>query len=168
MDADSIHIHSAAWVVPVDGAPIRNGAVAVAGGMLMAVGETARLCRQYPRATVNDHGRAALTPALINAHIHLELSHLAALAATALDTTFTGWITRLVQLRDHLGASGEIAEQAAGRVAEHQYRTGVSVLADIGNTAIGRSLAASYPGSLLPSGSISAWPNAPFLKVCND
>ena len=150
MDADSISIHSAAWVVPVDGNPIKNGAVAVTDGTLLAVGETARLRQQYPRAAVSDHCQAALTPALVNAHIHLELSHLAALATSPLDTTFTGWINRLLQLRDRLGATGELAEQAAGRVAELQYRTGVSVLADIGNTAIGRSIAASFPGRLLP------------------
>ena len=150
MAADSIHIHSAAWVVPVDDAPIKNGGVAVAGGTLLAVGKTARLHQQYSGAAVSDHRHAALTPALVNAHVHLELSHLAALAAAPLDTSFTGWIERLVQLRDRLGATGDLAEQAAARVAEHQYRTGASVLADIGNTAIGRSMAASFPGRLLP------------------
>ncbi|WP_310598866.1 amidohydrolase family protein [Desulfobulbus sp.] len=150
MAPDLIRIHSAAWVVPVEGAPIENGAVAVKNGILLAVGETARLGRQYPGATVSEHRRMALTPALINAHIHLELSHLAALAASPLDTTFTGWINRLLQLRDRLGATGELAEQAARCVAENQYRSGTGVLADIGNTAIGRSLAAFFPGRLLP------------------
>lgn len=150
MAADSIRIHSASWVVPVSSAPIRNGGVAVADGTLLAVGETARLRQQYPKATVTEHRQAALTPALINAHTHLELSHLTALTESPLDTTFTGWIDRLLHLRGHLGATGEQAEQAARRTAEHQYHTGVSVLADIGNTTINRSLAAAFPGRLLP------------------
>ncbi|MCL2790350.1 MAG: amidohydrolase family protein [Desulfobulbus sp.] len=150
MDVDSIRIHNASWIVPVSSAPIENGGVAVADGTLLAVGETAQLYRQFPKAMVTDHGQAALTPALINVHTHLELSHLAALAEFPLDATFTGWISRLLEMRDRLGATGELAEQAARFAAEHQYRTGVSALADIGNTAINRSLAAIFPGRLLP------------------
>jgi cytosine/adenosine deaminase-related metal-dependent hydrolase len=150
MTAGSIHIHSASWVVPVSSAPIRNGGVAVGGGMLLAVGEAAWLRRQYPKAAVTELGQAALTPALVNGHIHLELSHLAALTVSPLDTAFTGWIDRLLKLRDHLGATGEQVEEAARLAAEHQYRTGASVLADIGNTAINRSLTAAFPGRLLP------------------
>ena len=150
MDADSIRIHSAAWVVPVSSAPVKNGGVAVCGGTLLAVGETAGLRQSYPKAAVTEHVRAALTPALVNGHIHLELSHLAALTETSDDSTFTGWISRMLQLRDRLGATGEQAEAAARHVAAHQYRTGVSVLADIGNTGINRSLTAAFPGHLLP------------------
>ncbi|MCL1980526.1 MAG: amidohydrolase family protein [Proteobacteria bacterium] len=150
MDAGKVHIHCAAWVVPVDGAPIKNGGVAVGDGRLLAIGDRMRLCQQYPGATMRDHHRMVLTPALVNAHIHLELSHLAALAASPLDTTFTGWISQLLQLRDRLGATGKLAEQAACQVVEQQYRTGTSVLADIGNTAIGRALAARFPGRILP------------------
>jgi len=150
MNTDSIRIHSADWVVPVSGPAIRGGGVVLSGVTILAVGELPRLRQQYPHAPVIAHPHAALTPPLVNAHIHLELSHLAALAATPLDTTFTGWISRLLQLRDTLGAVGEQAEQAARRIAEQQYRSGVSVLADIGNTTIGRSLSASFAGTLLP------------------
>ena len=150
MDPDSIRIHSAAWVVPVSSAAIENGGVAVRGKTLLAVGATAWLRQQYPEAKVTDHRQAALTPALVNAHTHLELSHLAALAAAPLDTTFTGWISRLLELRDRLGPTGEQAELAARKTAAQQYRSGASVLADIGNTAINRALAASFPGRLLP------------------
>jgi aminodeoxyfutalosine deaminase len=108
------------------------------------------LRQQYPRAEVIDYPHSVLTPALINGHIHLELSHLAALTAAPPDTSFTGWITRLLQLRDTLGADGEQAEQAARQVVQQQYRSGVSVLADVGNTPIGSTLAGSFPGVLLP------------------
>ena len=150
MDRDSIRIHSAAWIVPVGSAAIKNGAVVVAGGTILAVGELPRVQQQYPQVPVTEHGQAVLTPALVNAHIHLELSHLTALADAPLDTTFTGWISRLLQLRDRLGATGEEVEQAARRTAEQQYRAGVGVLADIGNTAMGRTLSATFPGRLLP------------------
>ena len=150
MGADSIRIHSASWIVPVNRSPIKGGGVALSQGKILAVGELDRLRQQYPQASVVDHPHSVLTPALINAHIHLELSHLVDLASVPLDTTFTGWITRLLQLRDTFGAIGEQAERAAQQVAGQQYRSGVSVLADVGNTSIGCNLAASFPGTLFP------------------
>jgi aminodeoxyfutalosine deaminase len=150
MEPDSIRIHSAPWIVPVGRSPIRTGGVAVAQGIILAVGELEQLRHQYPRAEVIDHPHSVLTPALINGHIHVELSHLAALAAAPLDTSFTGWITRLLQFRHILGADGEQAEQAAMQVVEQQYRSGASVLADVGNTPIGRTLAGSFPGVFFP------------------
>jgi cytosine/adenosine deaminase-related metal-dependent hydrolase len=150
MKADSIRIHRARWVVPVSRSGIKDGAVALGYGAILAVDEFPRVRQQYPLAPVVDHPQAVLTPALVNAHIHLELSHLVALAAAPLDTSFTGWITRMLQLRDTLGAVGEQAEHAARRTIEQQYRSGVCVLADIGNTTIGRALAASFSGLLFP------------------
>ncbi len=150
MEAGSIRIHSAPWIVPVSGSPIKDGGIAVSQGKILAVAELPHLRNQYPAARLVDHPQSALTPSLINGHIHLELSHLAALATAPLDTAFTDWIDRLLQLRDTIGAVGVQAELAAAQVAERQYRTGVSVLADIGNTSIGRNLGASFPGMLLP------------------
>lgn len=150
MDADTIRIHSAPWIVPVSRLPIKAGGIAVSHGKILAVGELPQVRQQYPLAEVVDHPHTVLTPALINSHIHLELSHLAALAVVPLDTTFTGWISRLLELRDSLGAVGVQAEQAALEIIEQQYRSGVSVLADVGNTSIGCNLAASFPGVLFP------------------
>lgn len=150
MVADSIRIHTAPWIVPVCRPIIADGGVACCGAKIVAVDGRQRLQQHYPQAEVIVHPASALTPALINGHIHLELSHLAALAAAPFRGSFTGWISQLLQLRDTLGAIGEQAEQAALRVAKQQYRTGVSVLADIGNTLIGRNLAGSFPGIVFP------------------
>ncbi len=150
MVVDSIRIHTADWIVPINRPPIRRGGVAVDRGAIIATGEIPRLQQQFPTARILKHLRAVLMPALINAHIHLELSHLATLAADSPDTSFTGWITRLIDLRNQLGAQGEEAEQAALRTCLQQDRTGVGVMADIGNTGIGRQLAAVFPGQLFP------------------
>lgn len=149
MNGDSIHLHCAPWVVPVSQPPINDGGVATSQGTILAVGERQELLRRYPQAECRAYPTSVLTPALINGHIHLELSHLAELATAPFKTSFTGWITRLLELRDALGATGEQVEQAALETARRQYRSGVSVLADIGNTPVGRSLAASFPGELL-------------------
>lgn len=150
MAAVTMRLHTAPWLVPVCGPIIRDGGVVLSGKTIVAVDERARLQQHYPHAEVTTHPASALTPALINSHIHLELSHLAELSAFPLTGSFTGWIKRLLLLRDTLGALGVAAEQAAQRAANQQYRSGVSVLADIGNTSIGRDLAASFAGILLP------------------
>jgi len=150
MTAESLRIHAAPWVVPVCGPIVANGGVTVCGGRIVAVDLLPRLQQRYPLAEVINHPDAALTPALVNSHVHLELSHLAKLAATQFAGSFTDWITRLLQLRDTLGADSELAKQAALRVADQLYASGVSVLADIGNTLIGSNLAGAFPGILFP------------------
>lgn len=149
MNGDSIRLHCAPWVVPVCRSPIKDGGVVTAQGTILAVGERQELLRRYPQAECKDYPASVLTPALINGHIHLELSHLADLTTAPLKTSFTNWITHLLELREMRGATGEQVEQAALETARRQYRSGVSVLADIGNTSVGRSLAASFPGELL-------------------
>ncbi|HXH89638.1 MAG TPA: amidohydrolase family protein [Gaiellaceae bacterium] len=57
---------SADWVLPVEGAPIQNGAVAIEDGRLAAVGTPAELGEgeHFPNA--------AIVPGFVNAHTHLE------------------------------------------------------------------------------------------------
>lgn len=153
MSAGPLRIHAAPWVVPVAGPVIADGGVAVSNGTIVAVDGLAALQQRYPQAEVHMHPAAALTPALVNGHIHLELSHLAELAARSLNDncngSFTGWISRLLQLRQTLGADTPPAELAAMQAAAQQYADGVSVLADIGNTLIGHHLAETFPGTML-------------------
>ena len=54
---------SAGWVLPVDGAPIRDGIVRWEDGRITEVGE-GRAERHHPGAIV--------LPGLVNAHSHLE------------------------------------------------------------------------------------------------
>jgi cytosine/adenosine deaminase-related metal-dependent hydrolase len=129
---------------------IREGGVAVGGGTIVAVDVLARLRQQFPQAEVIDHSGCALTPALVNAHIHLELSHLGELSLSPQPASFTGWISRLLELRDRLGATGAQVRLAAEQTAEQQHRSGVAALADIGNTSLGRDLTNAFAGALLP------------------
>ena len=79
-----MRVISADWVVPVDGAPIRDGAVAIAdGGRIAAVGTLADLGE-------GEHfAEAVILPGFVNAHSHLEYAVYAGFG-DGLD--FTAWI----------------------------------------------------------------------------
>ncbi|HQR29342.1 MAG TPA: amidohydrolase, partial [Anaeromyxobacteraceae bacterium] len=66
---------AAPWVLPgPDLAAIRDGAVALDGDVVVAVGPRAEVEARHGAAEAVD---AVLLPALVNAHLHLELGHLA-------------------------------------------------------------------------------------------
>jgi cytosine/adenosine deaminase-related metal-dependent hydrolase len=86
----------AAWVVPVDQRPIRDGWVAVDGDRIVAVGQ-GHSAEAMAFGPVRDLGQVALMPGLVNAHVHLELSWLRDRVPPAAD--FTTWITGLFAAR---------------------------------------------------------------------
>ncbi len=146
---DFVHIHAAPWVVPVDQPPIASGRVALYQNRIFAVDTVVNLVAAYPDAVVVEHPQVALTPPLVNAHIHLELSHLGQLSQGDAPDQFTNWILALLALREKLGATGVHVTAAARKVAEQQYAEGVSVIADIGNTSVGQELTPYFAGNLL-------------------
>jgi cytosine/adenosine deaminase-related metal-dependent hydrolase len=109
----------AGWVLPVEGAPIRDGAVAVEDGRIAWVGPAA----EAP-ATAEDLGPGVLLPGLVNAHCHLELTHLAGLDPAG---GFVAWVRRLVEERPR---HGEDASRA-GAIR------GIGLLLDAGTAAVG-------------------------------
>ena len=65
---------TAAWVLPVDGAPIADGAVLVGDdGRILEVGPAERIAVP-PVARQCDLGQAVLAPGFVNTHSHLELT----------------------------------------------------------------------------------------------
>jgi 5-methylthioadenosine/S-adenosylhomocysteine deaminase len=60
-------VYAADWVLPVEGAPIEGGGVAVEGGRIVAVGPVADLPGEVHRFE-----DAAIVPGFVNAHTHLE------------------------------------------------------------------------------------------------
>ncbi len=138
-------LHRAPWLVPVARPVLAAGAVAVAGGRILAVGEFTELQAEYPGAGVRDHHGCALVPPLVNAHIHLELSHLARPGPHTVPESFTAWVAGLLARREQLGATGDNVAAAARQMLDQQYRSGVIALADIGNTDTTARLAGDEP-----------------------
>ena len=61
----------ARWVFPVAGPPLRDAAVTIFQGRIVAVGSPPH------DVPIEDLGQAAIVPGLVNAHTHLEFSDLA-------------------------------------------------------------------------------------------
>ena len=76
-------VHRAAWVLPIDAPPIRNGWVEVDRGRIVAVGTAAERPPDAGTGSTNAEPPAAsgetvaILPGLVNAHTHLELSWMA-------------------------------------------------------------------------------------------
>jgi cytosine/adenosine deaminase-related metal-dependent hydrolase len=113
---------------------IEDGAVCVKGDRIVAVGRFAELQRDYGSAEVVEYEQSILTPSLINAHVHLELSHLSN-SGDSVDYNgdLPAWIRQLIADRDQCQIDEDAILQAGKRVLHDMYAVGTGLLADIGN-----------------------------------
>jgi cytosine/adenosine deaminase-related metal-dependent hydrolase len=116
-------VHCAPVVLPIEGEPIENGAVAVEHDRIVAVGPRAEVAagqriREWP---------GVLTPGLVNAHAHLQYTDFADLATRGLP--FFEWIRTLTQRRRTW--SPEQWRESARRGVHELLRTGTTCVADI-------------------------------------
>jgi cytosine/adenosine deaminase-related metal-dependent hydrolase len=124
--------YHAAWVVPIEGEPIRDGWVSVDRGRIVALGR-----RAANDATPGiDLGDVAVMPALVNAHTHLELSYLRDQITPA--SSFTSWARQIIYARrmrptDPMALQVP-AEGAIDAAIDECVRCGTAVVGDIGNT----------------------------------
>lgn len=91
MDGGTV-IVTAAWVAPMSRAMIRDGAVAMRGGRIVAVGPEREVRGRHPDGQVIETGACVLMPGLVNAHTHLELS---ACACGESPGDFAEWILQM-------------------------------------------------------------------------
>ena len=108
-------LHRARLVVPIIQPPIEDGAVVVANGVILDVGPFKLLRRQWLEAPARDHAETALLPALVNAHVHLDLSGLAGQVEPM--GSMAEWIRSLLATReqfdeDHLEKARVLALDA--------------------------------------------------------
>lgn len=144
-----ITLHRAPWIFPISGPALPDGAVATLGDRIKDAGPFPELEKKYPGSHIQDYTSCVLTPPLVNAHIHLELSHISIPQDDEPIKGFTDWIGRLLAAREQAGAVGDNVLQAARETLQRQYAEGVIGIGDIGNTNIGRESANEFPGTLL-------------------
>lgn len=119
-------VHCAPWVLPMAAPPIRDGAVAVdAQGRIAAVGP-ARALRTLGSPVEHD---AILMPGLINAHLHLELSHLRVPGGDGL----VAWVRALLKARGEAQVDARRAAQTAQAAAHEMAARGTVACVDITN-----------------------------------
>ena len=118
---------TAGWVVPVSRPPIRDGRVAIEDGLVTWVGGPSDA--GAPAGPVEGLGPGVLMPGLVNAHCHLELSHLRG----RLDRSggFAHWVEDLVATRGRDGP-GPVRAAAARAIREIED-TGTVAVGDVSN-----------------------------------
>jgi cytosine/adenosine deaminase-related metal-dependent hydrolase len=124
-------LHRAAWVVPVISPPVENGAVLVENGTILAFGPYESVKAESPAFTREvDHGSAALMPALVNVHTHLELSKLQGCIPLPQDS-FASWLDRLLPFRRLLSPEAQLDGICEGM--RRLVAAGVCLCGDIAN-----------------------------------
>ena len=83
----------AKYVLPMNQPPIEDGAVAIEGDTIVAVGKTAEV-RAAHAGEIRDLGERVLAPGLINAHCHLDYTRLR--GEVEWRGSFTEWLVQLV------------------------------------------------------------------------
>ena len=140
-------VYAADWVVPVEGAPVRDGGVAVENGRILAVGPAADL--EGERRTFSD---AVIVPAFVNAHSHLEY---AVYAGFGDGFSFPPWIDLHVTRKRRLleGDAVEIARLGAAEC----LRSGIGTIGD-----------ASFTGAAAPACAQLGLAGTVYLEVFGD
>jgi cytosine/adenosine deaminase-related metal-dependent hydrolase len=115
-----VRILSADWVLPVEGDPIENGAVAIEDGRIAAVGAAAELGEgeRFPES--------AILPGFVNAHTHLEY---AVYAGFGDGLSFGRWISTHVERKRRLDRPDMEAIARLG--AAECLRSGITTVGDL-------------------------------------
>ena len=118
-----MRILSADWVLPVEGAPVENGAVAIEDGVIAAIG---------PASELGEGERfrdSVIAPGFVNAHTHLEY---AVYAGFGDGLSFGPWISLHVERKQRLERPEMEAIARLG--AAECLRSGITTVGDLAFT----------------------------------
>ena len=117
------------WLLPITRPPIRDGVVGVSDGRIAWVGR--RGDPGVPAGPVHDLGDGVLLPGLVNAHCHLELSHLSTRQLPS-GVGFVPWVEGVVGSRGR-HSEAEVAAAASAAIAALEA-AGTAAVGDVSNT----------------------------------
>ena len=113
-------------VLPISRPPIRNGAVWISRGRISSVGSWRDLCGSA-KGEVVDLGDVVLLPGLINAHSHLDYTHMAGQFPPP--KVFSDWLKLITSTKAGWSLADYSASWRDG--AQMLLRTGTTTVADI-------------------------------------
>lgn len=123
---------SAPWVVPIETPVIQDGSVVVNDGLIVDFGSRGDIVNRYPQSSEIFYP-CVLMPGLVNAHMHLELSHLQDSVKPQPNQKITEWIDALIAQRATKKYSREKIIETFTIALHNQYYSGVALIGDIGN-----------------------------------
>ena len=126
-------LYTARWVLPISSPPIEDGAIAIGGSQIAAVGSRAVLVKQFPEADQRSFGEAAILPGFINSHSHLELTAMRGFLDNE-EGDFFAWLRKLTIARLELMTPDDLYVSAAWGACE-ALRAGVTCVADASDAA---------------------------------
>src|SRR6185436_14687076 len=127
-------LYCARWVLPVSAPAIGDGAIAIAGEQIVAVGPRGELNAQFPDATVRDLGQSAIIPGLVNAHTHLELTAMRGFLEKE-EADFFAWLKKLTRARMERMTADDVNVSAVWGACE-ALRAGVTCVADASDSGM--------------------------------
>src|SRR5688572_16137006 len=114
----------------MDGPPLSEGGVVIAGGKIVGVGRGSDLALQFPDARQRHLGYSLILPGLVNAHAHLELT---LVPRPPPPGTFVEWLVHVIEngLPSDPPAAAELAATAAVTGAWQGLKHGVTCVGDV-------------------------------------
>lgn len=121
-------IYCAHWVLPITDEPIHEGAVAVEGTRVAAVGPRALVSERFPSAEVVELGDTAILPGFVNCHTHLELTAMRGFLEPE-EGDFFAWLRKVTISRNERMSADDLYVSAAWGAIE-AARAGVTCVGD--------------------------------------
>lgn len=118
------------WCLPIapSSQPIEQGAVAVDGGRILAVGRAADLAGQFQPQQSIDLADHALLPGLVNAHCHAAMS---LLRGAAEDLALQAWLEEAIWPLERRLVSAEVVRIGTDLAIAEMLSRGVTCFADM-------------------------------------
>jgi len=102
-----LQLYRARCIIPMSSPIIEDGAIAVRDGVIIAVGRSTDLRKEYSSAVYHDLGEVILLPGLINAHCHLDYTMMRGQLTPG--SSFSSWIEQIKILTESLQESDFLA-----------------------------------------------------------
>ncbi len=115
--------------MPVTSEPISNGAVLVKDGVIRDVGEAPMLMLRYPQEEIQDYGRAALMPGMIDLYARIEASAMRGLLD---DVPFASWAIAYLSMAMKMEQNDWNSSALIGGL--NSLESGITTIGDISST----------------------------------